>query len=435
MENLFAAFSHEDSIVFLISVLICFLIGFLTGWLLYGGQARRYRREAEQWKRSHDDLSLNHKNLREEYDLKEADLVLAQREAKEAKEHAVALQAEKARWQKDLDAAIEDSVKAHASISSYQTTIDDLNSQILGLKALNSELTAAVGSGETAIVHHAEHDATMKRLNELEAKLSALSAESTGGDAEAKKRLETLEAKIDTLAAENAALKTQLTTQLTANDNGNGGDNTIYGAVETTDVDKGETVTLTAVEARNEILAANGDKWPAATEADKDDLSRINGVGSFLEKKMNELGIYKYEQLQQFTPYWVERLTAAIEFFPGRIERDDWIGQARRLQEIKMENPEALEASAVFSTNMEDLKTVEGIGSKIEELLKENGIPDLLTLSNTKDSVLRKILDDAGSRFKMHDPTTWPVQAELAQKGEWETLKKLQDQLKGGKEV
>ncbi|RME13236.1 MAG: 50S ribosomal protein L17, partial [Bacteroidetes bacterium] len=36
-------------------------------------------------------------------------------------------------------------------------------------------------------------------------------------------------------------------------------------------------------------------------------------------------------------------------------------------------------------------------------------------------------------RYKMHDPTTWPQQAALAAKGEWDKLAKLQKELKGGK--
>ena len=33
----------------------------------------------------------------------------------------------------------------------------------------------------------------------------------------------------------------------------------------------------------------------------------------------------------------------------------------------------------------------------------------------------------------MHDPKTWPKQAEMAAAGEWDKLSKWQDELKGGK--
>jgi hypothetical protein len=37
-------------------------------------------------------------------------------------------------------------------------------------------------------------------------------------------------------------------------------------------------------------------------------------------------------------------------------------------------------------------------------------------------------------RYKSHDPATWPEQAKLAAEGNWEELKKRQDELKGGRE-
>ena len=80
----------------------------------------------------------------------------------------------------------------------------------------------------------------------------------------------------------------------------------------------------------------------------------------------------------------------------------------------------------------DDLKIVEGIGPKIESILNENGIITFADLSNAKLSKLKAILESAGSRFKIHNPKTWPAQAEMAAKGEWAALKKWQDELDGG---
>jgi hypothetical protein len=54
-------------------------------------------------------------------------------------------------------------------------------------------------------------------------------------------------------------------------------------------------------------------------------------------------------------------------------------------------------------------------------------------LSKTSAAKVKGILEAAGSRYKLHDPTTWAKQAKLAANGEWDTLAKLQDELKGGK--
>jgi len=42
-------------------------------------------------------------------------------------------------------------------------------------------------------------------------------------------------------------------------------------------------------------------------------------------------------------------------------------------------------------------------------------------------------LEAAGSQFKMHDPTTWPKQSQMAHEEKWDELKKWQDELDGGK--
>lgn len=82
----------------------------------------------------------------------------------------------------------------------------------------------------------------------------------------------------------------------------------------------------------------------------------------------------------------------------------------------------------------DDLKKVEGIGPKIEGLLNAAGIHTWKQLSEAVVETLQGILNDAGSRYKMHNPTTWPKQAELAHAGKWDELKEYQDFLQGGKD-
>ena len=72
-----------------------------------------------------------------------------------------------------------------------------------------------------------------------------------------------------------------------------------------------------------------------ASEKDKDDLKQIAGIGPVIERKLNGLGIYTFRQISEFTPYAIEQVTAAIKFFPERIGRDNWIGQAAALMRHK----------------------------------------------------------------------------------------------------
>jgi len=82
---------------------------------------------------------------------------------------------------------------------------------------------------------------------------------------------------------------------------------------------------------------------------------------------------------------------------------------------------------------IDDLKKVEGIGPKIEGLLNQAGIHSFARLSSSSAALIKQILAEAGDRYTMHDPTTWPEQANLAESGKWEQLKKWQDELDGGK--
>ncbi|MBN8682590.1 MAG: hypothetical protein J0L99_08050 [Chitinophagales bacterium] len=83
----------------------------------------------------------------------------------------------------------------------------------------------------------------------------------------------------------------------------------------------------------------------------------------------------------------------------------------------------------------DDLKIVEGIGPKIEELFHSHDIKTWKTLSETDPERLKEILVAAGPNFQIHDPSTWPAQAGMADRGEWDALKKWQDELDAGKTV
>ena len=81
------------------------------------------------------------------------------------------------------------------------------------------------------------------------------------------------------------------------------------------------------------------------------------------------------------------------------------------------------------------LTKIEGIGPKISEHLGAAGIITFADLAGAPISKLQEILTNAGPRFKMHKPDTWPQQTKLAADGKWDELDKLQDALDGGKVV
>ena len=83
---------------------------------------------------------------------------------------------------------------------------------------------------------------------------------------------------------------------------------------------------------------------------------------------------------------------------------------------------------------MDDLTFVEGIGPKIAGLLNDAGVTTWAELGNTSVEKIKEVLAAAGSRYTMHNPGTWPRQAEMAAKGDWDALLKWQDILDGGVE-
>ncbi|MBT8233939.1 MAG: 50S ribosomal protein L27 [Saprospiraceae bacterium] len=83
----------------------------------------------------------------------------------------------------------------------------------------------------------------------------------------------------------------------------------------------------------------------------------------------------------------------------------------------------------------DDLKKIEGIGPKIAEHLNAAGIVTFADLAKAEISALQEILNNAGKRYAIHNPGTWPMQSELAAAGKWDELKTLQDRIEGGKLV
>jgi predicted flap endonuclease-1-like 5' DNA nuclease len=60
-----------------------------------------------------------------------------------------------------------------------------------------------------------------------------------------------------------------------------------------------------------------------------DDLKEIEGIGPALEKLVNGMGIYHFEQIAAWTETDVAFVDAEMKNFKGRITRDRWVAQAR----------------------------------------------------------------------------------------------------------
>ncbi|WP_020539418.1 helix-hairpin-helix domain-containing protein [Lewinella cohaerens] len=188
-----------------------------------------------------------------------------------------------------------------------------------------------------------------------------------------------------------------------------------------------------------------------------DNLQIIEGVGPKIEGLMKDGGIADWGVLAGTS---VERLQEILTAAGSRYRLANpktWPQQGKLAHEGKWEelieyqkfldagvenkgdfaSPSKVEKLIVkklgYSTNPEDLKIVEGIGPKIEGLLKEAGIKNWSDMAAASVETLQGVLDAAGDRYRLAAPSTWAKQANLAAAGKWDELKTYQDFLSGGK--
>ncbi len=91
-----------------------------------------------------------------------------------------------------------------------------------------------------------------------------------------------------------------------------------------------------------DALVNDSEIGDGASEIDddaSDDLKQIKGVGPAIEKTLNDLGIYRFNQIAEMSEYDIDRVAQRMKGFRSRIYREDWVGQARGLQYQKNNDP------------------------------------------------------------------------------------------------
>jgi len=459
--TLLGIFDHliaEGLISHWIWALLFGLLGFLLGWLVWGRLVSRLREQVAKLEREVEDWRKKYEKLQQEYAALEAELKEARLKIDKQGERIRQLELEKGQLHGDLMAARQVRDSQGKELDALKSRFSALEEEKMSLSA-----SAADSSELDALRAKLEESNTMNaglrgKMNELEA--SASSVGNTAGElAELKAKLAEAEA---TTVAHQRTIR-DLNVKL-ANAGDNGEVNGLRAKLSKTEADlaacRAKASAAPAVASgfvagaaggaatggggaplSKEEKKANAERAKqkvrsrmaaSAGSGGKDDLKLISGVGPALEKKLNDLGIFTFKQVSEFDADMVGTVNDAIEFFPGRVQRDDWVGQAKKLYQTKQSNPDAL-TSSKNPSNPEDLKVVEGIGPKIEQLLKNDGIKTWRDLSNAKVDRLKGILEAAGDRYRIHDPGTWAEQAQLAADGDWDKLKEFQDFLQGGR--
>jgi predicted flap endonuclease-1-like 5' DNA nuclease len=160
-----------------------------------------------------------------------------------------------------------------------------------------------------------------------------------------------------------------------------------------------EHLIMVHISERKHLLDYKG--FGTATAAEKDDLKMISGIGPFIEERLNALDIYTFRQISKFTPHDISTINDAIEYFSGRIERDEWVAQAMELVRREDLRVELFKRISERKTKIyynrigvakkeeaDDLTIISGIGGWIQEKLNVLDIFTYRQISNfTKDDI------------------------------------------------
>lgn len=203
-------------------------------------------------------------------------------------------------------------------------------------------------------------------------------------------------------------------------------------------------------------FAGGGDDSGKYAKLKTNNLQIIEGIGPKMEEVLKENGIDSWSELAAKSP---EELRAILNKYGDSykiIDPSSWSAQAKMAadgdfnglvllqkdldggvatgtsSDSKLEKL-MIKLGIIKSYKQDDLKIVEGIGPKIEELLHNAGIKTWKALSETSSTSIKEILTAAGPNFQLADPETWPKQAELADAGKWAELEEYQSFLQGGK--
>ncbi len=441
-QQFFVAMDSRESLFFLISCLVVFILGFLIAYLLRSATLRRIRRNLRDAETAKLNAETDLLQLQKKHQLLGEELETTSREKVDLLERNQRLDREK----KDLNTEIYrlngEVERLQGAHKSYAITIDEQNDRITDLQTRNNKLIdeANRGLAQPAFVVGSTTDANTTGTE-------SGSGSENGGMME--QRLAALESRLDTLAAENDRLENRIS-QLGGGVKpgfvvGNLGNNEStlpeedHGSDKDTDeptvirADMREPGIITDAGGDPEIIVDSSRNLQVDSiivpEGQTDDLTKIQVLGPFLQQKLNGIGVFTFDQIAAWDDQRIEEVTYEIQFIPGRIKKDDWVGQAARLAS---ERPVKEYEAASF--RHDDLKMVEGIGPKIELVLNDNDIHSWEQLAGLDPDDIKGMLYQAGGQFNTHDPGTWPQQSALARDGKWEELQHLQEQLRGGRE-
>lgn len=188
-----------------------------------------------------------------------------------------------------------------------------------------------------------------------------------------------------------------------------------------------------------------------------DNLQIIEGIGPKMESVLKENGIDNWQTLSTQTDNDLHDILGKYGKRYKIIDPSSWAQQANlaasgswnqltamqkglyadqesgdRVELTPKVEKVMIKLGIIKEYKLDDLKAIEGIGPKIAELLNNSNINSWKQLAETNVTTLQSILDKAGKRYQLADPSTWAKQAALAQAGRFDELTDYQETLQGG---
>jgi predicted flap endonuclease-1-like 5' DNA nuclease len=432
MENfnqLFANLDTQASILILSWLIIAFLLGLLAGYFLRNRYVKELTQQLEEKEQQLIQLQPELEHTQQELALKEADLKRAAFEADEAKATLRRANEEIGRLNQLVGSAQVELDKAKQAEQTSASVINDLNDQILELKTRIAQLQESTGTEEPILTDTGSFESSiaLDRLAGIESQLVRLTEEN---QALLRKLGENI---AEENPFENRFVKT-----------------TVVQTIEETPVavePAGEFFVPKVVVATEPVAEVTNLGSDSSTlmntdkvllrNVEKNDLTAIEGIGPFLEKKLNDAGVFTYADIATWDTAKITAITQQISFFEGRIEKDDWVGQAKKLLDEKSTESAATEvadardlSAAEIVVPKDNLKLILGIDEAVERVLHLSGIQAFAELSRMEPNEIRNILVVVDPALTSKDPSAWPAQARLALDQEWEVLQDYQEQLK-----
>jgi predicted flap endonuclease-1-like 5' DNA nuclease len=315
--DLFTSMDTEDSIVVLVFLGVSFFIGLLFGAWVRVGKIKRLKRELVEKNLGAKSLRTQYDSLVEQFEKKEEDLKIAETRTNEAAEDIIRLTNERNHFQTELKSAREEMERLQEENLNYVNRIKGGIITDTNTVVDTSSSDDNGSSNSINVIDEVQND----RLSLIEEKLEKLVLEnlslkvemgnleratgvSTGIDTE------TAEEVLDLSDVQNDEIPNTFDEEVLEEDFG-----------EMSPQERGER-------AKAKIGLLLGEKIPEANVSEKDDLKKIEGIGPFIEMRLNDIGIFTFEQVSMLNEESISLITDAIQFFPGRIEKDDWVGQA-----------------------------------------------------------------------------------------------------------